>query len=568
MLSANNAQKSNTISTTNFDLPSLHLLRNEIDTALKNTEKNLSQFNDDVSKAPLLLDSIEVLQQITSVLNLISLCGGSDLAAAIAAGLQRLYDTEGNTDDELILDISEGVMTLGRYIEFVLLKETLEPSLLIPVINRINQSTGRELVSEESFSVYGHSSISIANPEQNYQPLSRLNLDIQLLSTAYRAGLEVALSNTDGVLSEQDKLKLSSMAQACVIPAKQSDCLFWQAAAAATKDLASLLPLTNPQKRTLIYLEQQFHDYLPATDRRFADLVSLACQREHELAQSLKQQYVGNRLDEQQIAAMKRFLFGPNREVTDTLNELIQTEISSIKEQVDTFARADDHNPSDSDAQKIAQKLTHLSSVLTLLDLPNASRALAGAAKQVEAWQTPTPEDFDTLLAEMMIAENAAIQMAKSHTPGAITLPLHDPHISLYQLDTAYETLIKQSRVALANVEQTFNAYAVASNDAKDFASIQDCSEAIQQVSGALRFLGLKDAANLLAKLTDFMTTNLPAVVAANSDGIIEISVLNYIANILMAVDYKLQGLENTQPVGTHAMKVGHHSLNKLLAAA
>lgn len=567
MLSANNTSQSNTVSTTNFDLPSLHLLRNEIDTALKNAETHLSQFNDDTSKAPLLLDSIEVLEQITSVLRLISLSGGSDLAASIAAGIQVLYDTQDSTDDGLILDISEGIMTLDRYIEFVLLKETLEPNLLIPVINRINQATGRKLVDEDSFSVYGHSSISIANPEQNYRPLSSLNLDIQLLSTAYRAGLEVALTNTDGVISEQDKLRLSSMAQACAIPARESDCLFWQAAEAATKDIASLLPLTNPQKRTLIYLEQQFHDYLPATDRRFADLVSLACQREHELAQSLKDQYVGNRLDEEQVAAMKRFLFGPNREVTDTLNDLIQAEISTIKEQVDTFARADTQNPSDSDAQKISQKLTNLSSVLTLLDLPNASRALAGAAKQVQAWKTPTPEDFDVLLAEMMIAENAAIQLAKSHTPGAITLPLHNPHISLYQLDTSYETLIKQSRLALANIEQTFNSYATADDETKDLASIQNSSEAMHQVSGAMHFLGLKDSANMLAKLANFMNTSLPTV-AANNNGIIEVSVLNYIANILMAVDYKLQGLENTQPVGAHAMKVGHHSLNKLLAAA
>ena len=569
MLVANDSSKSQSISTTNFDLPSLHLLRQEIDIALKDAEKHLSYFNDDVSQAPLLADSVEVLQQLSSVLNLISLGGGSDLAEAIAAGLEVLYEAKDNTDDGLILDISEGIMTLDRYIEFVLLKETLEPSLLVPVINRINESIGRKPIDESNFSVYGHSSISIANPEQNYKPLTRMYLDIGMLSTAYRVGLEVVLTNKDGNLNEEEKLKLLSMANACAIPAKQSDCLFWQAAAAATKDLASILPLSNPQKRTLIYLEQQFHDYLPATDKRFADLVSLACQREHELAQRLKSQYVSNQLDDEQKSHMKRFLFGPNREVTDTLNELIQAEISAIKDKVGAFSSADSQNPSASDVQQISEQLKKLSSVLVMLDMPNASRALAGASEHVNAWQTPTPEDYDALLAEMMIAENAAIQMAKSHTPGAITLPLHNPHISLYQLDTAYETLIEQSRLSLANIEQVFNGYAAASDSTKDLASIQNTVNDIQQISGALFFLGLNDGANMLSKLASFMDAKFKSNDDADTqtDVIIDTDTLANMANILMSVDYQLQGLANTQPVGSYATKVGHRSLNKLLAA-
>ncbi|WP_227430705.1 hypothetical protein [Psychrobacter sp. I-STPA6b] len=559
MLTANNAPQA--LSTTNFDLPSLHLLRQEIDTALKDAETHLSEFNDDESQAPLLLDSIEVITQLASVLDLISLDGASDLAEVIAVSMQSLYDAGDNTDHELILDISEGIMTLDRYIEFVLLKETLEPSLLVPVINRLNLAVGREQIDEKNFSIYSHSSVSIANPEQNYQPLSKLKLNTQLLSTAYRAGLEVALSKNDGILSEQEQQKLSGMAEACAIPAQQSNCLFWQSAAAATRNLKDILPLSNAQKRTLIYLEQQFHDYLPATDKRFADLVSFACKREHELAEKLKEQYAVNRLSDEQREQMKRFLFGPNREVTNTLNELIQAEINVTKDKVDAFVRADSANPSQDDVLEISQKLDSLGSVMALLSLPNASQALKSAAEAVKQWQTPTPEDFDALLSSLMVAENASIQMAKSHTPGAVRLPLHNPNISLYQLDTSYETLVRESRIAIATVEQAINEYIA--DDRKDILNLQNTPQMIRQVAGAVLFLGLKDGANMLTRLANYMDSHV-----VNDSNVVSSESLSYIADVMMAIDHHLEGLEHTHPVGTQAMTIGHRSLNKLMAVA
>lgn len=58
-----------TLSTTNFDLPSLHILHEEIIVTLKDTEVHLSEFNDDNAQAPLLLDSISVLGQLSCILS-------------------------------------------------------------------------------------------------------------------------------------------------------------------------------------------------------------------------------------------------------------------------------------------------------------------------------------------------------------------------------------------------------------------------------------------------------------------------------------------------------------------
>ena len=176
-------------------------------------------------------------------------------------------------------------------------------------------------------------------------------------------------------------------------------------------------------------------------DIRFADLVSFACSRDNEQAQKLREQYANNQLESSQREQMKRFLFGPNRAITDISNELIQEKINLIKEQVDSYARSNTVTATPIEPTDIATKIAKLSSALHLLGLSDTAALLTNTANAVAKWDDPKPEDFDELLLALMSAENASITMAKMHTPGATNLSLNNQRISLHQLDTAYDVL-------------------------------------------------------------------------------------------------------------------------------
>ena len=548
-----------TLSVTDFNLPSLHLLHDEVIATLKDTEIHLSEFNDDSSQAPLLSDSIEVLKQLSCIFKLISLVGAESLNDAIVGALQRLYDNGDNNDTDLIMDLSEAIMTLDRYVEFVLLTESVEPTLLIPVINKLNAHSQEAPITADYFSAFGSSSVIIANPEQNFESLSTLNLDTELLTNAYRSGLGIALLNQDGNINSADQQKLDAMSAACALIASNTDSLFWQAATAAVTDIVAVLPLNLSQKHTLIYLEQQFQSYLPVMDTRFADLVSFACQRDNEQAQQLREQYASNHLEGAQLEQMKRFLFGPNRELTDTLNTIIQHQINNIKEHVDSYARGDSINPIDMQTAQIIKELTELSSALRLLGLSNAANSLSEAAEAVSHWQAPSPEDFDHLLLALMHAENVTIAMAEMHTPGAIYLPLNNPHISLHQLNTANDTLIQESRTAIASAEQAINDYLA--EPERDMLNIQNIPGMMRQVAGAVRFLQLATPASMLSQLANYIEKRI------EGGRRIEDSTLACIADVIMAVDHHLDGFENNRPVSKQALDVGQQSLSHLLAA-
>ncbi|WP_435978767.1 hypothetical protein [Psychrobacter sp. DM4] len=550
------------LSVTNFNLPSLHLLYDEITATLKEVERHLSEFNDHHDQAPLLLDSAQLLHQLSCVFEMISLAGGQVLSTAIAEGLKQIHDPANRNDTTLIMDLSEAIMTLDRYVEFVLLTETIEPILVLPIINKLRAHNKQEAISSDYFAVFGNSSVTIANPEQNFQALDELNLDSELLSYAYRSGLGVALLHQAGELTHEDEQKLKAMSDACDLIAAHTDSLFWQAASVAVSNLAALLPLNLEQKHTLIYLEQQFYGYLPARDKRFADLVSFACQRDHEKAAPLREQYACNRLQEPQLEQMRKFLFGPNRALVDTLNTIIQDQINAIKKQVGDYAHAGLSSASQlqpATTTQITDELLTLSSALRLLGLSDAATGLHAAADATATWHNPEPKDFDHLLVALVQAENAIIEMAEMHTPGTVYLPLNNPHISLHQLNSAYNTLVQESRSTIVNAEQAITTYLADST--RDVLVIQHLPESLKQVAGAVRFLQLPTSATMLSQLVTYLQMRITQGEA------IEDQTLAHIADVIMAVDYHLDGFEQNRPLNKQALDAGQYSLSQLVAA-
>ncbi len=75
-----------------------------------------------------------------------------------------------------------------------------------------------------------------------------------------------------------------------------------------------------------------------------------------------------------------------------------------------------------------------------------------------------------------------------------------------------------------------------------------------------MAFLYLKDAMQMINRLANYIETNM---LNAQFDE----EKLKNVADVIMAVDYHLEGFEENHPVGKQAMNVGHHSLNQLLAA-
>lgn len=555
-----------TASSTNFDFGSLHLLSQEIHVILKDAEVHLREFYDDASQAPLLIDSTKNLNQLTKVFSLISFDGADLLAKALCDAYQKLVQTASNDTDQtaFIIDISEAVMTLERFVEFTLLKQRLEPSLLLPIINRLRAHLAQDAISTELLT-QNSQSVVINNPSKQYAPLNTLGLDTKAITRAYRQGLLAVLSHQGGTLSPISLKHIQNMSRACANIAEHSDALFWQSAKAFTQDLAQDLPLSHTKKRILIYLEQQLADRFMPTDRRFAQLVSEACKKDIDFALLAHQKYHLNQTDASELKAMERLLFGPNHQIIDTINTLIQKDIEDIKQKVDTLVRTDGQVAEGEPitAHGIAKDISNLAKTLHLLGLNDARDALINASKAVNTWQRPSLEELDELLDQLLIAENSAIFLAKSHAPSAIKLPRHNQKISLHHLDVAYEALIKEARFNLLNISTILSEFL--SNAEKD-AGLHDTPELIRQVSGAMAFLDMPAIHQQLTKLAHKLEMGLAQKIKTLPSA--EASAITHQwADVLVIADMALENLTQNRPANEQALLSSERSLNKLLVA-
>lgn len=555
-------------SATDFDLLSLHVLCDEIHAVLKEAELHLCQFYDDKKQAPLLLDSAENLKQLGAIFRLIAFDGADILVHALSltyGKLHQMADNRSATDEILMTDISEAVMLLERYVEFVLLKAVPEPTLLLAIINKLYGHLGKAALDEASLRKHSQSTI-IHHPAANYASIARLVTDGNKLSKAYRAGLEVVLSYQNNALTDEEQQKLAGMAQACALIAQESDSLFWQAAAVLTKNIANDLPVSYNKQRILIYLEQQFFDYLPVADRRFAQLVRLACAKDDQFATIANQKYQLNSISEQDFKQMQRFLLGPNHEMTHTLNLLIQEQIEHIKQDVDTLVRGDDNSlGTQVSTADISDALLDLARVLYLLELRDASQSLQNAASQVNAWQTPTLEELDGLLDRLMVAENAIIELAKAHTFSTIKLPLHNHNISLHRLDGAYTVLIKEAKNSLAAIATALDDYIF--DEQQDILSLQNTPEMMHQVAGAAAFLRMPITARQLTRLAKHLEAGLLQEIH-DANAATQAKIASAWADVLISAEMAFDDFAKNRPSNRPSLLVSEHSLNQLLMGA
>jgi hypothetical protein len=213
-----------------FDVASLHLVKPEIDLSLSQVESVLSVFVDDNQNTSGLGDAADAMVQIHGILRLLNLFGASELSGAMAKCMKDIAAQPSSAREERLAVIGEGLMVLHRYLEFVLLRETLLPHLLLPITNTLNQMAGLPLLREGFFLVphldaaqitpTGSTAEALSQPEQ--QPL------VHLLARMYRQGLYAVLAGH----AESDHYRLMQrasyeMARLAVGGASE---LYWHAA--------------------------------------------------------------------------------------------------------------------------------------------------------------------------------------------------------------------------------------------------------------------------------------------------------------------------------------------------
>lgn len=544
-----------------FDAIALHIVKSEIDASLSQVQNALSAYVDDSNNTFGLSDAAESMSQVHGVLRLLEINGAIELADVTSQLMNLIIANLPHTNDQQLGAISEGLMLLSRYLEFVVLRENLLPQFLLPSINRIRNALNLPMLREGYFLQPYLGIVQMPKLNLNLQQPDITSEQTQQLSVLYKASLNRILKKQANTLDFQ-AIKLVSHFASMLATQTQSE-LYWYAVNTALTEL-EYCELSDVRMRTLVQIERNLTHFVINTTgfapdtQDMADILTLSACRDHQAADELRDQLGLNDyvMSDAQAGLLARYLFGPDSETIHTATKLMQQEIDSIKNKVDSMQHGD---LVDNGFEAISDQLHQVASALILLNLEEASTLIAYQGHQASTWKDlSNVEDVNNLMDALLYAGNALTVLDRSYVAGANKLPFHNLHISLHQLEEAREMLVKQSRESLNMSMRSLTGYM----ESKDLLHMNNIPAMFECIAGALVFLDAPTGRDILKVASDYITRAFIPEQAAPSIQSIEL-----LANIIATVDYYLEGLEQAKPLSLHPFAVGLDSANQLKAA-
>ncbi len=545
-----------------FDTFSLYIVKSEIESSLNQVEAALNIYMSDQSNVLVLLDSTELIQQITGVLKLLKLDGAIELSMVIQQMLVSMTGNPSSVDDHQITALSESLMTLTRYLGFVLLQEKLSPQLLLPITNTMHRLLNQSMISEGQFLLDKIDEGSIQNDiEELLAPATStekvIDQDRIHIARLFQTGL-------NGILQKKSKITDYTYIQKAVShiadrEPKSTEGLYWQLAKQVVMTMGPSSLLTHGRKRILAQMERRIAHKSASISRlsqthAIADLLTMtaiAPQKHEALISRLG--LTGKIKPDADVITEKQFLFGPDQSVVRDVSTLAHQSIHQIKEMVDAIVNEEQQTDG---LSNLCEALRALGNTLDLLTLNQAGQGLLAQADAIEDWsEQPSERDINILMDHLLDSENAIIFMEQGHTPGLKMSPFINLKISLHQLVEARNLMVSESRLDLT---KTMDALLEYLNCEKDLQKIEVMAATCETVSGAMAFLNDPRGQAILQSVAQYIRASFNAGHHPDPTDI------ENLTNAIICVDYILEGLESQKPAGELPYDYGESSLAKL----
>lgn len=544
-----------------FDAISLHIVKAEIDASLAQVEGALSAFIDDNNNTFGLTEAVENMNQIHGVIQLLEISGATDLSDAMRQLLAHIASHTAETTHKQLGAMSEGLMMLSRYLEFVLLRENQLPQFLLPTINIIRQQLQLPLLREGHFLNAYLSIVQVPQLQFDNQPVDISDKQWQQLLSLYKTALSRILRKQANSLDYQAMKLVGYFVHA---KSKQSPAaLYWYAVSNALTDMEKC-QLSDTRLRVLIQIERnldsftkQANGFVPDMDD-MSDILSLAGCRDHQESDQLRQQlglddYLMSDTDANLLA---RYLFGPDSNTIHITTQLMHQEVADIKNKIDSLQHGDQVDVSFND---IAVQIHQLSQALSLLNLNDAAVTTQKQAGLVAQWKDLTNLDqVNGLMDALQFTGNQLSMLDRRYIAGADTLPFNNPYISLPQLDEANTVVIQECRDSLALSMSALTAYL----ESGDLLNMNNVPAMFESIAGALLFINAPLGYEILHHSGQYVARAFAPDQPAPGEQHIAL-----LANAIVSVDHYLESLQQHKPISIHPFDVGLESAKQLLAA-
>ncbi len=542
------------------NLASLNLVKAEVDATLAQVEAQVGSYVEERDNPALLGSCVDGLDQVVGALRLVELPGAVELAAGMSQLMRQVQANGAEASDENFAALGQGLMVLGRYLEYVQIKQGGWPQLLLPAINQVRSALGQAPLPEGFFLQMRTLPAPPAVTRLEVTP-GQLNALVRRLRLMYQTGLIAVLR--DQADAPHYRMMLRACERAQQVCGARPSALQWWAAEAMIEALQQGVAVSNARKTLLGQFDRQLKALLQNDGNGKPDMRLLgdslyvagladsgskvaAVRQAFDLDESC--------LSQAQMTAEYEPMCGPGGSVIKTVADVLKDELAQVKDTLDIMSRGA-KNDTES-YQAMADGLTRTAQTLVMLGLLDASQSMRDQADEVRKWSgEPDQADLHALVDALMDVENAVAGLVKRVTPGADT-KVNNSRVSIHQLDEAKALLVSESRSGLSLAKRAVSSYLEAN---RDLMHLTNVPSTLQSVAGGMSFLGIERGAAVLRACGRYIEARM-----LNAEQQPNMADMETLADAVSSVDYFLESLEANKPIGESIMEIAEESVAEL----
>lgn len=539
-----------------FDPTALLIIKNEVDNSIKLVESAVSTLAEDQTLPFGIDDALDQFEQCAQVLALIDMESLAKIAQYSAELMRKIMGNPGNINTQEVIALSEGTTMLKRYIEFICLREVKIPQFLLDTLNRLELALGKPLTQEGQ-----HIKTLLDCITPSFQLPQAPSLEKSAyVHRLYKLSLHKLLKQEESEIDLQ-AIKLVGTYLASLAenhPSQQ----YWGLVHVAFNHIDNLL-LNDPRLRTFIGIEHNMRQYFAAPESfkanltDLANVLSLCISQEDEVSQHIRSQInLGeDLLTDTQLQVFSRHLYGPDFDTMHTISDLVTTEMSQIRNDIEYNYQ----NMSPEKTHELQSKLNQLANLFKVLNLNEAHIDLQRQSESLSRPELLKDENFAQQLMNVILsAMNSIGVLERHHTSSRLQLRVNNMNISLDRLDEAHEALLTETKLLIDLITQTLTLHL----QNQSVADLEHTSAQIREVAGAMQFLNAESGQQALKVSADFVD----AQVEAGQN--LTLEQVNHILDTLASADMLIDNLKNKQPVLHSMFKVALDSSEKLKTVA
>ncbi len=494
-------------------------IKNELDELITQARHALEEYVEGSGEQEFIQTCIEKLHQIYGTLRMVQLFGAAMLAEEMELAAIALKQDQVSHHTEAAESLMRALITLPDYLEKMQSGYRDIPILVLPLMNDLRAARDADLLSDVALFAPALERKLAIDPADDGIINDDLPQFARCLRYEYHKGLlgwykgdnqneaferlEKVARRLERSAGSKTVQQLFRIAQGAIIALKE------QAIEPGTA-IKLLLGRLDRQIKFLIDDGELALKNVAATDLQKNLLYYIAqAKSNNELIQSIKDAFELDIIipSAEKVEAGREELSGLNFELLESLHDAIQADLLHIKDKLDLFIRGSTKNIEE--LKGLEQPLRKIADTLGMVgqgELREHMKTQAGRIAEIVAGDlVPDESILMEMAGDILFVETSLSNLIPAQTTSAAIEKARQVGIAPEkesEFGQLVQAVFSEAGVDMARIRESIAAFIESSGDKKQIVAVP---QQFFSVAGALKMLGLTDASELLAFLSDYI---------------------------------------------------------------